>query len=967
MPGGGPAGVQKAEAWEFQASALRETRKPRDRREAIELYRRAASAWRETGDQLREAKARTALGQLLDLNGERDQALSAFAAALDLLDTQSEAGPRAAAFYGLAKMHAALNHHSEAIAAFRKALTLREQNGERFEQALILHNMGAAYWATAENQLALDYYRRAMAVRREIDDQPGLAYTQYGIAITHWTNGERQLALDAAKQCEQIWRALKNSFGLANVLNSMGLLYAELGDARRAHDAYSEAMTLWKQVHSEPMQAYTHNNLGMLAVLEGRYATAAREYSAALPVLESAKDQRGVSYVLHNQADLALVRGKPAEALPLYERSRERKRAIGDRYGDAVSAGRFAAALRASGKTREALDAFSSALSLHREIGNRSGELMAIAGMARTYRDLGNFAASRTRFRQALELAERDRGSITQEDLRMSYFTTVQDLFSEYIEFLCSRFEATRDQSFLEEAFVVNERSRARQLLDSLVASTNSAVETTAGSPKPSPRWLLSERRLRSELRASAQRLQRLHSIDGDPAEQRAARAQFERLMDDWADRRSAIAHAEGIRSSIDGSAIPGTAIPNAISAGGKDLLEVLRKHVLDEDTALIEFRIGPRWSYVWRLSQREISFTRLPPEATIARSVRRYLEAVTAREPSPEDTDLATRQLRIQKVDATLENSAQELSWLLLASISHNVNAKRLVLIPDGILSRVPFSALPQPYNPVEPLVERWELTQVPSGQVLAALSELRSRARSSNPVTILADPVFDVDDARLQTKLPAARSALASTSTSRFIPAPLSLPRLRFTMEEAHRIEAASKQPVRVYSGFDANRDTLDNGVLQNSAVLHFATHAWVDERSPAASGVAFSNFRVDGEPRDGTLRLFEIYELNVTADLVVLSGCHTAGGEYLRGEGVDGLVRGFLHAGAPRVLATLWNVQDASTAEFMGYFYRFYLGERMPAGAALRKAQFAVRHTEHMSHPYYWAGFVLEGDWH
>jgi CHAT domain-containing protein/tetratricopeptide (TPR) repeat protein len=800
-------------------------------------------------------------------------------------------------------------------------------------------------------------------MRGEIDDQPGLAYTHYGIAITHWTNGERQLALDAAKQCEQIWRKLKNSFGLANVLNSMGLLYAELGDERRAHAAYDEAMTLWKQVHSEPMQAYTHNNLGMLAVSEGRYAAAAREFAAALPILESTKDQRGIAYVLHNQGDLALLRGKPTEAIPLYNRSRELKRAIGDRYGDAITAERIAAALRASGKPKDALVAYSSALSLHREIGNRSGELMTIAGMARTHRDLGDSVSSRLYFQQALELAERDRGSITHEDLRTSYFTTVQDLFSEYIDFLCSRFEATRDQGFLEEAFVMNERSRARQLLDALVTSASSASENPARPPKPSPEWLLSERRLRSKLRASAQRLQRLHSVNGDPAEQRSARARFERLMDDWADHHATISHAEGIRSGLNAS----TAIPSVGSPGTTDLLDVLRAQVLDEDTSLIEFRIGPKWSFAWRLSRGEIAFTRLPPEATIAQSARRYLKAIRAREPSPEDTDFTTRQLRIRKVDATLDTAAQELSWLLLADISRDIKAKRLVLIPDGILTHVPFSALPQPYNPVQPMVEKWELTRVPSGQVLAALLTLRSRSRTSNLVTVLADPVFDVDDVRLQTKLPIAQSELAASSMPQFSPVTVPLPRLRFTREEARRIESASKQPVQVYSGFDANRDTLTNGVLENSRVLHFATHAWVDERSPAASGIAFSNFRMNGELRDGTLRLFEIYDLSVTADLVVLSGCRTAGGEYLRGEGVDGLVRAFLHAGAPRVVATLWDVQDASTAEFMGHFYRFYLGEQLPAAAALRKAQFLVRHTEHMSHPYYWAGFVLEGDWH
>lgn len=950
-------GAPQAEAWEAEAAALRRSGRPEDRAKAIPLQRQAADAWKSIGDREREAKALTSLGQLLDLSGNAEQALTAFQSAADLLPRDTQPAARAAALYGIAKIRASRYEHGEAVRLYREALELRRQSGDRFEQALILHNLGAEHWSTAGNEEALARYREALAIREELDDKPGLAYTHYGIALTHWTSGERQQALDAARKSEAIWKELGSPFGQANAWNSIGLLCAELGDAVRAREAYAQAMALWKQAGSATMQAYTRNNLGMLAASRGQLREAARAYREALPVLEAANDRRGIAYVLHNLGDLALLRGAPGEAMPFYERSLATKRIVGDRYGEAVTTERLAAATSASGNAEGALRLFQTALDQHQAMGNRAGEFMALAGLGRTLRDLGDTEAGKLRYQQALSLAEQDRTDIADEDLRISYFTTVQSLYTEYISFLCSLYEANGDSRFLEEAFLANERSRARQLLDNLMrmaaAPASGPALETAGDRDTSGEmaaWLRREQAGRSRLRAAAQRLQRLYSTESSTAERDLARAQFERLLREWSGR-----HIGQVASSSTGHAFAAV-----LPTEDTRLLASLRAKLIDNDTVLVAFRLGERTNYAWAVTHGGISFARLPGETALRAIAQRYLGAVTAREPSPAGTDLAERNQRIHSMDAALEQASRELSWVLFSKVLRNQQARRLVILPDGFLGQIPFASLPQPFNPAEPMVAKWEIARAPSASVLAALQDRLEQVRANRSLTIVADPVFSADDARIPS---GTRLAALSAVSERTGPP---LPRLRFTMEEARRISASTAQPVRLYTGFQASRELLSPEALEQPGILHLATHSWVDERAPEASGVAFSNLRENGDPVDGFLRLFEIYKLRMNAELVVLSGCRTAGGGVLEGEGINGLVRGFLNAGAPRVLATLWDVQDNSTAEMMDRFYRHYLREGRSAGEALRRAQLSLRNTGHLSHPYYWAGYVLEGDW-
>jgi len=181
-----------------------------------------------------------------------------------------------------------------------------------------------------------------------------------------------------------------------------------------------------------------------------------------------------------------------------------------------------------------------------------------------------------------------------------------------------------------------------------------------------------------------------------------------------------------------------------------------------------------------------------------------------------------------------------------------------------------------------------------------------------------------------------------------------------------EAEAIAAASATPPDLLTGFAAHREAVLDGRFSRHRILHLATHGVIDTQQPELSGLVLSRFDASGRPRDGLLLLPDVFDLELSADLVVLSGCRTALGPHVRGEGLVGLVQGFLYAGAPRVLASLWSVQDRATAEWMRAFYDGLLRDGLRPAAAARAAQRRMRRQPGWETPYHWAGFVLQGEW-
>src|SRR6516165_1695796 len=307
----------------------------------------------------------------------------------------------------------------------------------------------------------------------------------------------------------------------------------------------------------------------------------------------------------------------------------------------------------------------------------------------------------------------------------------------------------------------------------------------------------------------------------------------------------------------------------------------------------------------------------------------------------------------------------------MLLGPAAPHIAHKRLLIVAEGVLQYLPFSALPEPGStgsPV-PLIVNHEIVSAPSASVLAVLrEETAGRKPAAKGVAILADPVFSANDARIgrQQKTsevvsaPEAHRSAADVGVQEFV-------RLRFSRTEAEEIARLAPAGSTLKAlDFDASRDTVLNPEFGQYRIVHFATHSLLNNEHPELSGVVLSLVDRAGRPQNGFLRLYDIYNLRLASDLVVLSACQTALGGEIKGEGLIGLTRGFLYAGAPRVVASLWKVDDRASAELMKRFYEGMLvGGQRPA-AALRNAQVAMWRTKGWDAPYYWGAYTLQGEW-
>jgi CHAT domain-containing protein len=231
-----------------------------------------------------------------------------------------------------------------------------------------------------------------------------------------------------------------------------------------------------------------------------------------------------------------------------------------------------------------------------------------------------------------------------------------------------------------------------------------------------------------------------------------------------------------------------------------------------------------------------------------------------------------------------------------------------------------------------------------------------------------VLADPVFSANDPRLKThSAHADDTAVADAQRSAAESGVGSLTRLHFSRQEAEDIArlAGEKRNFQALD-FAASRTVATNDKLGDYRIVHFATHGLINNHHPDLSGIVLSLVDEQGRPQNGFLRLYDIYNLKLNADLVVLSACQTALGKDIKGEGLVGLTRGFMYAGAPRVVASYWRIDDRATADIMKRFYSAMLKDGLRPAAALRAAQISMLQDKRWQSPHYWAAFTIQGEW-
>ena len=617
----------------------------------------------------------------------------------------------------------------------------------------------------------------------------------------------------------------------------------------------------------------------------------------------------------------------------------------------------------ALGEKQQALDYYTQALPLRRAVGDRAGEATTLGNVAFLYRDQGEPGQALTQVNAAIALIEDMRASFTNTDFKTAYFSTVQGYYQFKVDILMELYQQQPQHRYDIEALQTADQGRARGLLD-LLAEANSDIFKDIA---PDLRQRYQE--LRFQIEALEKESIRLASSEATLAQVPTIQARLKELRDAETDLRGEIRLKSPAYAALE--------FPQALTVAEMQAQ-------LDANTLMLYYTLGEEQSYLWAVSQDSITSHVLPyNKATIDQAARAVVEVIS--NPGMYGVEVTTP----DDEGRTIANTTSMLSDMILSPVASQLGQNRLVIVADGELQYVPFAALNLPGQSADaytPLVVNHDIVNLPSASTIAILRETVIQDRQPAPKTlaVLYDPVFELNDERFNQATSAANPGFAQATDPVDFDQQLNeaalervlrnvssgyIPRLMHTKPEAEGLMALVPDADELStSDFAANYPWLEQPELSQYRYIHLATHGFFNEEDPELSGLVLARFDQAGNSQRGYLRLGDLFNLDLPAEMVVLSACQTALGENVKGEGIVGVTRGLMYAGAPRVVTSLWNVDDEATADFMQRFYRRILNHQESPAAALSATQRELWQEPdiYINSPYLWAAFTLQGEW-
>ncbi|HEX5760277.1 MAG TPA: CHAT domain-containing tetratricopeptide repeat protein [Thermoanaerobaculia bacterium] len=896
---------------------------------ATSYLEQGLAAARASGYAAGEAGILNSLGVAHVARGEARHAREQYEEALRLwerLGVEEEAG---ATLYNLGYLYFTSNELGVALEHYERALPLLREAGDLSVQARTLAAIGLAHGRLGDPVKALEFFHRALPLSRAAADVRTEAAVTGHIATTLRRRGEMQRALELYNAALGSFRRAGDRGLEASALQSLGRLYQDLGDWDRAEARAAEALRLYRETGRRRWEALALMSLGWSHHVLGDPALALTEFEQALALARDLEDRRIEASAFHNIGVVRLARGETAAAIEALRQALALRRATSDRAEEAATDLELGTAYMRAGELTRAAEHLERALTWSAARGYLDLEAISLLRRAELEREAGRPAAALRSAERALEIVESVRSRVVGQELRTSLLGLRRSFYDLVLD-LHMRLEASEPQAgHAARALQTCERSRARGLLELVVEGKLRLDQGLA--PELAERERDLDRRIawvQSELLDALARERTVaQEVPALEAELREAQASRERLQ--WDIRRLHPGYA-GVR------------YPAPLA------LDEIRS-LLDESSALLEFCVGDERSYLFVVTRDGLSAFPLAPAKELEADVRELRAAL----------DAAARAALGRYVRA-----AADLYRKLLAPAELALHARsRLLVSPDGALHLVPFevllttAAVELTPSRLPYLIGARSVAYVPSATVLASLRQ--PRARPPDATTGEGLVAFAASEPVAAEGLLAPASVSDNWLLQQLRAAPLPAAR-REVQEIAHVLSGAG---ARLYIDREAVEENVKgNPVVENARRLHFAAHGFVNEEQPQLSGLLLG--RRPGSAEDGLLQMYEVFNLRLAAESVVLSACETGLGKRVSGEGLITLARAFFHAGARSVVVSLWKVRDASTRDLMVRFYRGL--DRGQAGVeALRSAKLQMIRDGRFAHPFYWAPFVLVGD--
>jgi len=887
---------------------------------AINWLKQALSLAGQIGDEEGQARALLTLGNIRS-GDDKNAALENYRQALDLWTRLGNSSGEGKTLLEMALAEHGLHRDEAAQGLLERAIPLLHRAEELGREATALTALGDIHVARGEIGEALHYVDDALALSRKAGDSSAEASALYNLANVQKLRGELQQALGGFEQALEINRRLGEDTGTFHALYALGSIYFDLGDLVKAREKYEEALKIGQPLKdTAPRRARLLNNIGLVLYQQDQREVALDYFQRALTLSQELKDSDGTAAAFHNLGVAEVALGHPGEGLETLRQALALREG-GNPYSWAHTLRELGTAYDRLGDLTAAGHYFHDSLEMGKRVGSPGQMAEILFRWALLDREQGRLEEALAKVKEAIQLVESVRNRVEIDALRTSFFASKRDYYELYIDLLMHLHQLHPLGTYQVEALAASERARARGLLDLLAEGR---IELREGI---TPALRQKEKDVSSRLSWFVDRLPRVTQDTSAGVSEQLSQVEAEMGRLESEVREHYPQYAE-------------LRYPKPLE------LESIRS-LLDSDAALLEYFVGKDGSVLFVVTQQGLTSYTLPP----ARELSELVEKVRSLIEHPSELEIGD-----------FRRQASRLYSFLVGPAAKALEGKHSLLIaPDGPLYVFPFEVLLTgetaglSYPDLPYLLRQHAVSYVPSASVLKGLRE--SEAKGPSPelqekaFVAFANPLTNGEQAAPRED---SVRGLAETEHRSFSP-------LLYSEEEVKSIaKLFAGDQVELYIGYSATKENVvGNPLVEKARRVHFATHGFVDEARPERSALVLT----PSAGQDGYLTVAEIFNMKLRADLLVLSACETGLGKEVGGEGIVGLMRAFLYAGAKSLIVSLWPVVDRPTAYLMQNFYRS-LDATGSKAEALRKAKLDMIRAG-QPNPYLWAPFILSGD--
>lgn len=915
-------------------------------KEALKLNRETHNRWTE-GNTLRE------IGVNLYLKGEPDSALAFWHQSLDIYQELADTSSMGMLIGYIGIYYKNTGQPYKALEYYQNALELSRKTGNDREASNILCNMGNVYNdLLAEYSKAEELFKEALEIKQRIGEVHIVPAILGNLGNCCKNRGDYQNALKYYFDALDVSKKVSNRAGEANNLSDIGAIYTDVGDYRKATSYYQNALSIFRNIGEIKSQVKVLINIGANFFNKGKVDSAFTYYKEALKLAQKINHKEFESAVYFYLGDVYKEKNANQQALECYNKAIKLSQEINDikLQGESFTAkGDVYYKLKQYSK---ALNNYDQGLRICQKIGSPEGIWKSYYGIGRVSEKIGKEKQAEQSYNQAIETIESIRAKLTAKTLKESFLEDKIDVYQSMINLLLKMGREDKAYEYLE-------RSKAKSFLD--IIST-SQINVAQGI---TPERLERKKRLERRLNKIQQELMSEYSVDDKKQNPdkisaledslKIVRNKFNELLQEIELNHPRYADLAGVSEPL--------------------ALSQVQERVIQEGTVVIEYMVGKDHTIVWVIGYNFNEYERIDLK-------RDDLETMVKKLLQPFKDVKEGKLKNFSDISFDVKFSGRLYDQIFRPIEQYLKEGNQLIIVPDGILHYLPFEALVTKiekkkqnrniifsrYKNAHYLIEKYAISYAPSASVLDP-KLLRAKFNKKREDKLIA---FGNPDFGKATQLAFQKEKEDSTN---FFAMLIRSSRgwifneLPKAAEEVKAIGEIMK-PSLLY----LNKEAKEEYFKQQSGkypFVHLATHCIVEETQPMYSRIVFAQ---DDDPaEDGFLHTYEVFNLRLNTDLITLSACETGLGKLSRGEGLIGLTRAFMYAGAPSVLVSLWSVSE-STADVMKYFYR-NLNAGKTKTEALRQAKLKLIKSESkfkdgqrfsFANPFLWAPFVLVGEW-